>query len=45
MQVEVRDLDAPEADETMELAGATPLTTANEDDEYIEKINLFPQGL
>ncbi|NEP53205.1 MAG: hypothetical protein F6K65_32160 [Moorea sp. SIO3C2] len=41
MQVKIRDLDAPEPDETMELAGATPLTTVNEDDKYIEKINLF----
>ncbi|GGA38448.1 LodA/GoxA family CTQ-dependent oxidase [Okeania sp. KiyG1] len=45
IQVEVRDLDAPEADETIDLAGADPLATVNEFDEYIEKINRFPQGL
>lgn len=37
IQVEVRDLDAPEADETIDLAGADPLATVNEFDEYIEK--------
>ncbi|NEP81892.1 MAG: hypothetical protein F6K39_29295 [Okeania sp. SIO3B3] len=45
IQVEVRDLDAPEADETIDLAGSDPLATVNEYNEYIEKINRFPRGL
>ncbi|MDY7003168.1 MAG: LodA/GoxA family CTQ-dependent oxidase [Cyanobacteriota bacterium] len=46
IQVEVRHPSAPETnDRIKELAGADPLATLNESNEYIEKINRFPGDL